>query len=279
MRPVATGWPAGPAVATRRGDGQVRGIATASGGRGAGPRRAPQPAAMHESGRDVRGAREGQLRDHGDRPRERMLLLGAESLGDTDLLALVLGGGHAVERARMVLDACGGLRGLTQADAHELCRLPGIGAAGATAIAAAVELGRRAGRLELPWAVALRGPQDVARFARRSFGDAAQETFVVLGLDARQRVRMVRTVALGSVAHVDVHPREVFRPLVRAGMSSAIAVHNHPSGEPEPSGADVELTRRLAEVGRVLGIPLLDHLVVTPTRSVSLAALGIVPGA
>jgi len=223
-------------------------------------------------------ARDAPVGVPGDRPRERMLTYGADALGDVELLALVLGGGSSMRRALAALDGCGGLGGLARAGAHELVAVEGIGIAGATAIAAALELGRRMGRLELPYATALRGPDDVARYARASFGDAPQETFVVLGLDARQRVRLVRTVAIGSVAQVDVHPREVFRELVRAGMHSAIAVHNHPSGEPEPSQADIELTRRLADVGRILGIPLLDHLVVTRTRSVSLAALGLVPG-
>ena len=206
------------------------------------------------------------------------MLFGAEALVDTELLALVLGGGGSVRRALTLLERTGGLFGLAASDPHELCAVPGIGLAGATAVSAALELARRLGRLELPYTTALRGPEDVARYARATFGDADQETFVILGLDARARVRLVRTVAIGSVAHVDVHPREVFRPLVRAGLHSAIAVHNHPSGEPDPSQADIELTRRLAEVGRLLGIPLLDHLVVTRTRSVSLATLGMVPG-
>ncbi len=207
------------------------------------------------------------------------MTFGADALGDVELLALVLGGGGSLGRALALFESCGGLLGVATAGAHELQRVKGIGVAGATAVSAALELARRLGRLELPHSTALRGPEDVARYARASFGDAPQETFVVLGLDARARVRLVRTVAIGSVAHVDVHPREVFRPLVRAGLHSVIAVHNHPSGEPEPSQADVELTRRLAEAGRLLGIPLLDHLVVTRTRSVSLAALGVVPGA
>ena len=88
---------------------------------------------------------------------------------------------------------------------------------------------------------------------------------------------MVETVAIGSVSSVEVHPREVFRPMVRAGLHSVIAVHNHPSGDPSPSEADLELTRRLADVGVLLGIPLLDHLVVTATEVVSMAALGLLP--
>jgi DNA repair protein RadC len=95
------------------------------------------------------------------------------------------------------------------------------------------------------------------------------------GLDARQRVRIVELVAIGSLSSVEVHPREVFRPLVRAGMHSVIAVHNHPSGDATPSEADLELTRRLADVGVLVGIPLLDHLVVTRQEVVSMAGLGL----
>lgn len=224
-------------------------------------------------------AREELVVPDDERPRERLMTFGPAALGDIEVLALILGGGRAVRRSLELLEATGGLAGLAAADAHELCAVRGIGIAGASAVAAAIELARRLSRVELPYRTTLRGPEEVARYARATWGDAAQETFVVIGLDARARIRLVRTIAIGSVAHVDVHPREVFRPLVRAGAHSALVVHNHPSGEPDPSQADIELTRRLAEVGRLLGIPLLDHLVVTRARSVSLAALGVVPGA
>jgi DNA repair protein RadC len=160
---------------------------------------------------------------------------------------------------------------------HELCRIPGIGEAGATALAAAIELGRRLGRVGLPWAEPLRCPSDVAGFVRAHLRGSTQEVFLAIGLDARQRVRLVRRVAMGSLAQVEVHPRELFRPLVRAGMHCCLLAHNHPSGSPEPSAADLELTRRMVDVGRLLGIPVLDHLVVTQDDSVSLAAVGLMP--
>lgn len=110
-------------------------------------------------------------------------------------------------------------------------------------------------------------------------GDAERETFLVIGCDARQRVRSVREVAVGGLAQVAVHPREVFRDAIRDGIHSIIVAHNHPSGEPEPSEGDIELTRRIADAGRMLGIPLLDHVIVTRTRACSLAGKGLVPGA
>lgn len=213
-----------------------------------------------------------------ERPRERLMLYGAEALSDIELLAILLGGGWARHKALVLLESMGGLAGLERATPQELAAAPGIGPARATAICAAFELARRRAQVDVPWVPTLRRPSDVGEYVRALLGDAPQEVFLVLGLDARQRVRLVRKVAIGSLAQVDVHPREVFRPLVRAGMHSVILVHNHPSGEAEPSDADVDLTHRLAEVGRLVGIPVLDHLVVTRSDVVSLAALGLLPG-
>ncbi|MBL4684884.1 MAG: DNA repair protein RadC [Nannocystaceae bacterium] len=212
-----------------------------------------------------------------ERPRERLLLFGRETLADVELVALVLGGGRALERALSVLAAVGGLSGLSRATAHELVKIPGVGVAGAASLSAAFVLGQRMVVDQLPLDDAMRGPEDVARFAVARFGPQPQETFAVLGLDARQRVRLVRTVAVGSLAQVDVHPREVFRPLLRAGMHSVLLVHNHPSGEPEPSAADVDLTRRLFQVGELVGIPVVDHIVVAAGRWRSLSLLGLMP--
>jgi DNA repair protein RadC len=208
-----------------------------------------------------------------------MLLYGRAALSDVELVALVLGGGRSMARGLALLEGFGGIGGLEAADPHELCHTPGVGQAGAAALCAAFELGRRAQQLSLPHATPVRSPQDVSAFVRAMLGPASQEIFVILGLDARQRVRMVRTVAVGTLSQVDVHPREVFRPLVRGAMHSVIVVHNHPSGEAQPRNADIELTHRLADVGRLVGIPLLDHLVVTRKDMVSLASLGLLPGA
>ena len=214
-----------------------------------------------------------------ERPRERALVHGVAALADRELVALILGGGRALERGAAVLECVGGLAKLDGMLPQELAMLPGVGMASATALCAAAELGRRIAASEMSFAAALRQPSDVADYLRARLRGATQELFVILGLDARQRVRLVRTVAMGSLAHVDVHPREVFRPLIRAGMHSVILVHNHPSGDAEPSQADIELTRRLGDVGLLVGVPVLDHFVVTSKRTVSLASLGVVIGA
>lgn len=212
-----------------------------------------------------------------DRPRERIAVFGPEALRVVELVALVLGGGRSIARAAMALEQIGGLRGLRSATCLELLQLDGLGDAGASALCAAFELGRRAAQLDLPLGTPLRTPTDVGAYVRARLGDAPSERFLVLGLDARQRVRTVEVIAIGSLSSVEVHPREVFRPLVRGGLHSAIAVHNHPSGDATPSDADLDLTRRLADVGVLLGIPLLDHLVVTSREVVSMASLGLLP--
>ncbi len=217
--------------------------------------------------------------DPNERPRERMMLYGPSELSETELVALLLGGGRALKRASAVLSHVGGISGLSRACPHELRELPGIGDAGATALAAAIELRRRLDRLELPWDRQLKTPREAETFLRAMLGSATQEHFLVIGLDVRQRVRLVRTVGVGTLSRVEVHPREVFRPLVRAGMHSCLIVHNHPSGDPSPSEADIELTERIVEVGRFLGIPVLDHIVISDRGFVSMAEQGMMtPG-
>lgn len=103
-----------------------------------------------------------------------------------------------------------------------------------------------------------------------------QESFVVMLLNARQRVLATRRIALGSISQVDVHPREVFRDACRMAAHSVIIAHNHPSGCAEPSDADIRLTRRMVDAGKLLGIPVLDHVIVTASDSCSLAGLGLV---
>ncbi|PRQ04465.1 hypothetical protein ENSA5_06960 [Enhygromyxa salina] len=223
------------------------------------------------------GAAKPEPRPTSERPRERMLLFGPAALADVEIIALLLGGGRSLQRAQSVLEAVGGLAGLSRACAHELREIAGIGDATATALAAAVELKRRIDRIELPWDRQLQSPRDAEAFLRSLLHGAAQEHFVVIGLDARQRVRMVRTVGVGTLSRVEVHPREVFRPLLRAGMHSCLIAHNHPSGDATPSEADVVLTERMVRVGLFVGIPVIDHIVISDSGFVSLAELGLLP--
>jgi len=198
-------------------------------------------------------------------PRERLLRAGPGPLGDHELLALVVGTGVRArpvhQLARELLDELGGVGGLSRATPRELASSHGVGAARAARIAAAFELGRRVFEHE-HHRTSISDPSDVQRVLAPRLAGVAQEVFFVLGLDSQNGLIDVVEVARGSVASVEVHPREVFRPLVRMAAAGAVIAHNHPSGNPTPSDHDVELTRRLFAVGELMGIPLVDHVVV-----------------
>ncbi len=207
---------------------------------------------------------------------EKMFLLGVDKLDDAELLALVIGGAHPLQYAKVVMSEVG-LHKLSRACPHELRELTGVGASGAAALVAATELGRRVAHLDAGWAQVIERPQDAETFLRSMLHGLDQERFVVIGLDARQRVRMIRTVAAGTLNRVDVHPRDVFRPLIRASMHSCLIAHNHPSGDATPSESDITLTEKMVCAGRIIGIPVVDHLIVSDNGFVSIAELGLIP--
>jgi DNA repair protein RadC len=200
-----------------------------------------------------------------DRPRERLWQRGVTMLGDEELLALVLGTGSRARSAGTVaselMRASGGMLAVSRASPRELAQVSGVGAANAARIAAAFELGRRAVATEVHRDV-LSHAEDVYRIVAPRVAGLQQEVFLVFGVDIRNGLLDVVEVALGSVHAVEVHPREVFRPLVRMAAAGAVLVHNHPSGDPSPSLEDVALTRRLRAVGELLGIPVVDHVIV-----------------
>jgi DNA repair protein RadC len=211
---------------------------------------------------------------HRDRPRERLWRRGVHTIGDGELLAILLGTGvrgRPVEvLASTLLDATGGVAPLSRASPRELAQVLGIGVARAARITAAFELGRRALETEHRRDTLVR-PEDVYRCVAPRLAGLQQEVFLAIGLDVRNGLLDVVEVARGSVASVDVHPREVFRPLVRMAAAGTVVVHNHPSGDPTPSFEDVELTRRLRGAGEVIGIPLVDHVIVTDRQFRSVA--------
>ncbi len=216
-------------------------------------------------------------------PREKLLAQGPDGLSDGELLALVLGtsgrtGMSVFQWAEEVLASVGGLAGLFRVEIEELLAVPGLGPAKACRLRAGLELARRAMRPGLPSGRRLRRPEEVADWFRVTIGLAERESFWVVALDVRNRVIRPVRVAEGHQEGVQVHPREVFRQLVRLGASACVLVHNHPSGDVSPSAEDLALTRRLEEVGRLLGIRVLDHVVVGQSGYESLAALGLCCG-
>jgi DNA repair protein RadC len=213
-----------------------------------------------------------------DRPRERLAARGADVLTDAELLGILLGSGrpgeNVVELAARLLAHLGGVRELLDASADELCALPGIGPARAALLRAARELGRRAVGARPRRGRRLGTASEVWTHYRARLSALSVEEFWVLGVDARHRLQLESCVARGSLTGVEVHPREVFRPLIRAAAAAALFCHNHPSGDPTPSLQDIELTARLREVGELCGIAVLDHVIVAAEGFTSLADRG-----
>ena len=213
----------------------------------------------------------------GERPRERLLKLGSEALSAQEILAVILGRGTKGESVMMtsqkLLSRFGNLKGIANASVEELIQMTGIGPAKATQIKAALELSRRLEAMgsEKPQPV-LKSPEDVAAEVRGQLKGKKKEHFLVLCLDTRNRLIARKLVSMGSLDTSIVHPREVFREAISSCAASVIFAHNHPSGDPEPSKEDIELTQRLAKAGEVLGIDVLDHIIVCDKCFVSLKA-------
>jgi len=213
----------------------------------------------------------------GERPRERLLKLGSEALSAQEVLALILGRGikgeSVIEISQKLLSRFGNLKGVANASVEELTQTKGIGPAKAAQIKAALELSKRleADVGEKPQPI-LKSPEDVAAVVRSQLKGKKKEHFLVLCLDTRNRLINRKLVSIGSLDTSIVHPREVFKEAVSASAASVIFVHNHPSGDPEPSKEDVELTKRLAKAGEIIGIDVLDHIIVCDKSYLSLKA-------
>jgi DNA repair protein RadC len=209
-----------------------------------------------------------------DRPREKLERAGPDALGDNELLAVLIGHGtsraDALGVANRLLAAVGGVQGLTRMTTSELVRVAGIGGALASRIRAAVEIGRRSLTRSPTDRVQILSAHDAAEFLVPQYGAYPVERFGVVLLDTRMRVMGTRLLSKGSLDASLAHPREVFREAVGAGAHSVVVFHNHPSGDPTPSVDDVDLTRRLANAGELLGIRVIDHLILADTRYCSL---------
>ncbi|MDH3444414.1 MAG: DNA repair protein RadC, partial [Deltaproteobacteria bacterium] len=216
-----------------------------------------------------------------DRPREKLLSRGAAALTDTELLAIVLRNGDAssgksaVDHARSMLGQFGGLKGIDEAAVAELTRVKGIGPAKAAQIKATLEIARRLGRPTWHAGEPLRSAEDVFRHFQDSLAGEKREFFyVVLLTNKNKKIREVK-ISEGSLTASLVHPREVYNPVIRESAAAVIFVHNHPSGDPAPSPEDIEITRRLKEVGEVMGIRVLDHVVIGHDRYFSFSDRGL----
>jgi len=201
-------------------------------------------------------------------------------LTTAELLAILIGTGRGgrdvLEVAGRLLEvADGSLRRLAQRPAAELLRAQGIGPTKAARLLAAFELGARVAREERPPLVRIREPEDVARMFGSRLRDLQVEEFHLLALDSQSQVLRELMVTRGLLNSSLVHPREVFRAAIAEAAAGIIVVHNHPSGDPTPSAEDKAVTRQLTAAGRLLDLPLYDHVIIAGDRYVSFANAGL----
>jgi DNA repair protein RadC len=214
-----------------------------------------------------------------DRPREKLLAQGAEVLGTNELLAVLLGTGtrnlSALDLANQILKAAGGLKELARLTPGGLFRLRGLKAARAARLLAALELGRRAVVEPDTPKPMFRTPDEAGRYLLPRFSAKPVEEFGLLILDTRNRLKRLQVISKGSLNGSLVHPREVYREAVTLQAAGLILFHNHPSGDPTPSREDLDLTRRLRDAGRIMGIEILDHIILGAGRYTSLKEKGL----
>ncbi|MFI5316785.1 MAG: DNA repair protein RadC [Myxococcota bacterium] len=213
-----------------------------------------------------------------ERPRERLEREGAESLALVELLALVLRTGPrasgALRLAQTLVERFGSLDALARAGTAELRAVRGMGPAKVGSLRAAFEIGARLLRTPVEPGEKLHSPEQVAAHFSARMRRYRQEVFVVLLLDSRHRLIGEVEVSRGSLNQSLVHPREVFAPALRESAAAILVVHNHPSGDPQPSREDHEVTQRLVRAGEILGIRVVDHLVIGGLDFTSFARTG-----
>ncbi|MBX3042576.1 MAG: DNA repair protein RadC [Candidatus Kapabacteria bacterium] len=200
-----------------------------------------------------------------DRPRERLIKFGAKSLSDSELIAILIGFGKAgktaIDIARELVENFGSITELAKSDVAQLKKFEGIGVAKAVSIAAAFEISRRVVVNPFNSKKKLQNSDDIAEYYFPRLRDLRIEIFRILLLNSSNQIIKEAIITEGILNQTLVHPREVFRPAIIESAASIVLIHNHPSGNPEPSVEDKRITDRLVETGNVIGIKVLDHLI------------------
>ncbi len=220
-----------------------------------------------------------QLPAH-ERPRERLIQSGDEYLTDAELLGIIIRDGttnySAVDLAQELLSKYGDFRKLSSVSIGELCKVRGIGPARAAQIKASLAIAKRFSTISVKPSQQFKCSRDIFDHFHERLREKKQEIFFIILLDNKNRIIKELTISAGSLTSSIVHPREVFNPAIKESAVSVIFVHNHPSGDPEPSKEDIQMTRRLLEVGDVVGIKVLDHIIIGNECFVSLKDKGII---
>lgn len=216
-----------------------------------------------------------------ERPLERACAGGMESLSNIELIGILLRTGcrgkSALALAEDVLAACGeGLHGLGEKTFTDLTEIPGVGQAKAGAILAAVELGKRLAASRTAERKSIRSAEDIANLFMERLRFEKREHFITVNVNTKGAILSTEEISIGELTGTIVHPREVFIEAIRRSAAAVFVLHNHPSGDPEPSREDIETTKRLVDSGKILGIGVLDHIIIGDGVYVSLRASGII---
>jgi DNA repair protein RadC len=215
-----------------------------------------------------------------ERPRERLIKYGPEVLSNSELLAILIRTGtkseSAIKIAQRMVGTTEGLQYVSTSTVQELSQIKGIGNAKASQIKAAIELGRRLRNYRAHNKIKINKPQDAVEILMEDMRYLKKEHLRVVFLNTKNIVMDVKDLSIGSLSSSVVHPREIYSEAIRKSSSSIIVCHNHPSGDPTPSQEDINITRRLFEVGKLIGIDLLDHLIIGDGNYVSLKEKGII---
>lgn len=222
--------------------------------------------------------------DEAERPRERLLKHGPEVLADAELIALLFGTGarlkkgsvSAVQLGRATLKAFGNLRALSTRDLRSLLQVTGIGKAKAAQLVAAFEIGRRVESQQEEKRIQVKSPEDVAAVYGPLMRDLKREIFKTVLLNTANVIMQDYTISEGGLAASIVEPRAVFQKAILDNAAAIICLHNHPSGNLEPSREDIRVTRQLVEAGKIMGIPVHDHIIIAGRGFTSLAERGMI---
>lgn len=214
-----------------------------------------------------------------ERPREKIISCGVSALSNAELLAVLLGNGtggcSAIELAGRVLALEENITGLAACQPEELMKISGIGCAKACSIVSAIELGRRISTTPLRSCISCSDPEKTAGLFMEEMRFLSKEEFRIAMLNSKNELIMKRDISIGGANSASAHPREVFSDAVRKGACGIILVHNHPSGDPTPSAADIATTRQLCEAGDILGIKVIDHIIIGDGRYISFKNKGL----
>ena len=219
-----------------------------------------------------------------ERPREKLLAYGPSGLSNAELLAILLRSGTRKKSVLRIAEEIlarikeQGLMGMVHISVAELAKIDGVGKVKAATLQAAIELARRLAVQQSAKIQMITGPEDVARYAMPHYRFEQKEHFAVLLLNTKNHVISMPEVSVGSLSASVVHPREVFRAAIDHAAAAMILLHNHPSGDPTPSREDIAVTERLVKAGKIMDIPVLDHVVLGRDRFISLKEKGLLQG-